>query len=316
MTSEERSGIDNAIWLCADHADYIDQDEVTYSPEKLRVMKREHETACAMGIRVGKSYDLGAGLLAIGPDIICTGDIQNISADSWTLRLKHFLIGDTHKLVSFIGGFAKASHEARYLLSNELGDGRVLVLAPSLTKERDGYGLLCRIASSFPRIDAQQLGTDFAMHSETGDLYVDGKRCIATVSGLDALPHKIQSVLSMQQGESPMHPTFGIRFFEYFEAFRGSPWLDLLLKLEVVRQTAIPYTDSVLKRQYTPLQCVTRVKHLELLSEVPKNNRMLARVDLDVQGVGPWQRDLSIYMPTREQMDKLAKLRAERSALF
>jgi hypothetical protein len=31
MTAEERAHIDNAIWLCADHADLIDRDEVTYS---------------------------------------------------------------------------------------------------------------------------------------------------------------------------------------------------------------------------------------------------------------------------------------------
>jgi hypothetical protein len=91
MTPEERASIDNAIWLCADHADLIDRDEVTYSVETLRAVKREHAASCAKGVRLGKSHDLGAGLLAIGPDRICTGDIQNVSAASWTLHLKHFV---------------------------------------------------------------------------------------------------------------------------------------------------------------------------------------------------------------------------------
>jgi len=43
MTSAERSHIDNAIWLCADHADLIDRDEVTYTARRLQAMKREHE---------------------------------------------------------------------------------------------------------------------------------------------------------------------------------------------------------------------------------------------------------------------------------
>jgi hypothetical protein len=47
MTPAERKSIDNAIWLCADHADLIDQDEVTYTVEVLRTMKREHEASCA-----------------------------------------------------------------------------------------------------------------------------------------------------------------------------------------------------------------------------------------------------------------------------
>jgi hypothetical protein len=135
------------------------------------------------------------------------------------------------------------------------------------------------------------------------------------VSGLDALPQRIQSVLSVQRGESPLEPGFGIRFFEYFETHRGSPWLGLLMKLDVIRQAAIPHKD-ILKRQHTPLQCVTRVNNVELMSEAPTNNRLPIRVDFIVQGVGPWQRDLSVYMPTKEQMDKQAALRARIAPLF
>jgi len=312
MTPEERAHIDNAIWLCAYHADLIDRDEVTYTVETLRAMKRDHEATIWQDMRSGTAHDLGTGLLAIGPDIICTGDIQIVSAASWTLRLKHFVAGDVHELVSFIDGFAKTEPDARYILSNELGDGRVLLQAPSLTKQTDGYSLLCPVAPSFPRIDVQNLGSSFARHPETGDWYGDGKGNLARVSGLEYLPQKVQSLLSVQQGESVFNPTFGIRFFEYFEAFKGSPWLALLLKLDVVRQAAIPYTDTMLNRQDTPLGCVTRVHSLELLSETPKDNRVPVRVDLEVQGAGRWQRDLSVYLPTKEQMDERAQQLAER----
>jgi hypothetical protein len=308
MAPEQRASIDNAIWLCADHADLIDRDEVTYSVEALHAMKREHEASCAKGVRLGKSYDLGAGLLAVGPHIICTGDIQNISAASWTLRLKHFVAGDVHELVSFIDGFAKTESDDRYLLSNELGDGRVLLEAPSLSKQNDGYSLLCPVAPSSLRVDVKDLGSSFALHPETGDWYADGRGNLARVSGLEYLPQKVQSLLSVQRGESAFNPTFGIRFFEYFETFKGSPWLALLLKLDVVRQAAIPYTDSMLQRQDTPLRCVARVHSLELLSETPNENRLPVRVDLEVQGFGRWQRDLSVYLPTKEQMDKRSQL--------
>ena len=307
MTPEERAGIDNAIWLCPDHADLIDRDEVTYSSEALHAMKREHKAFCEQAMRIGSSNDLGTGLLAIGPDIVCTGDIQNISAASWTLRLKHFLVGDVHKIVSFIDGFAVSAAEDRYVLSNELGDGRALSGVPSLTKD-NGYTLLCPVSSGFPRIDAQNLGSDMAVHPETRDIYLDDKGNIARVSGLEYLPQKIEASLSMQLGESAFHPTAGIRFFEYFEAFRESQWLALLLTLDVVRQAAIPFTDKIMKWQYTPLQCVTRVRSFELLSETPKDNRLPVRVDFDVHGVGRWQRDLSIYIPTKVQMDTRLKL--------
>jgi hypothetical protein len=249
MTAEQRSSIDNAVWLCADHADLIDRDEITYSVETLRVMKREHEESCKRAVRLGKSHDLGFGLLAIGPDIICTGDIQNISATNWTLDLKHFVEGDIHELVSYIDGFAKAASEDKYILVNEMGDGRVLSDAPSLTKKSDGYTLLCSVAPSAPRVDVQAIGSDMALHPETGDIYVDATGDIVLVSGLEYLPQKVRSLLSMQRGENVFAPRAGIRFYEYFEAFRGSPWLALLMKLDVIRQAAIPYLDSTMNME-------------------------------------------------------------------
>ena len=310
MTPEQRMHIDNGIWLCADHADFIDRDEVTYTAETLRAMKRDHEARISQALRCRTDYDLGAGLLALGPSILCTGDIQNISATNWTLRLRHFVSGDVHDLVSFIDKFAKADPGNRYLLSNELGDGRALIEAPSLTRNDGGYSLFCPVAASFPRVDVQDLGSSFAHHPETGDWYADGKENLARVSGLEYLPQKVRSLLSMQRHESVFDPGFGMRFFEYFETFKGSPWLPLLLKLDVVRQAAIPYTDSILQKQDTPLRCISRVYGLELLSDTPKENRLPIRLDLEVQGLGRWQHDLSIYLPTKEQMEKRAKLLA------
>lgn len=311
MTAEDRKSIHNAIWLCADHADLVDKDEVTYPVEDLRTMKRDHEAVSAKSVRLGKNYDLGAGLLAIGPDIICTGDIRNISADSWVLHVKHFVAGDVHDLSAFIDSFAKAEQDDKYILSNEMGDGRTLSNAPSLSKQDDGYSLLCPIEPSFPRVDVKALGGDMALHPVTHDIYLDDKGNIARVSGLEYLPQKVQSLLSMQRGENVFAPTAGVRFFEYFEAFAGSPWLSLLLKLDVIRQSAIPYTDSITRRQYIPLRCIIRVYNVELLSEIPKESRLPVRLDFEVQGLGRWQREISVYRPTKEQMDERARILAD-----
>lgn len=85
------------------------------------------------------------------------------------------------------------------------------------------------------------------------------------------------------------------------------------MKLDVIRQAAIPYRERVMNRQDTPLRWVTRVYGFELLSETPKGNRLPVRVDLDVQGLGRWQHDLSIYMPTKEQMTERNRLLASRT---
>jgi len=311
MTPEERAGIGNAIWLCSDHADLIDRDEVTYPVVQLHAIKRDHEQSIACAVRTGARADLVTGLLAIGRDVVCTGELASVSAENWTLRLAHFLIGDMHTVISFIDGFAAATPEGRYVLSNELGDGRVLSAAPTLRKEADGYSLLCPIAPGFPRINAQKLGSDMALHPDTNDLYLDEKGSIARVSGLDYLPQKVRTLLSMNQGESVFSPTFGMRFFEYFEAFRGLPWLDLLLKLDVIRQASIPFRDNIMGRQYTPLQCVTRVLSVELLAESQTVNRIPIRIALNVQGVGEWVKELAIFMPTAEEMAARAKMMIE-----
>lgn len=302
LSQEERSAIDNAIWLCADHAALIDRDEVSYPVEILRAMKSEHETTCAEEIRAGTNLDMGAGLIAVGPDIVCAGDVVEIASESWVLRLRHFIVGDLHSLIAYIDKFAEAIDRDRYVLVNEFGDGRVLAAAPKLSKEGGAYRIFCPVAPGFRRIDAQELGSAMALHPETNDLYVDSKGNIARVSGAEYLPQHIQSALSVQRGENVFAPAAGVRFFEYREAFKDTPWLAALMKLDVVRQTAIPVQNDAKNLANTPIRSVLLVHNLEILSEVPNDNRLPIRLDLEIQGVGRWQRDLSVYIPTREQM--------------
>lgn len=286
MTPEERCGIGNAMWLCSDHAKLIDRDEVTYLADRLHAMKREHEVACARAVRTGTGANLPAGLLALGPDVVCTGELTQIGAASWTLRLGHFLIGDLHRIIAFIDGFAQAAPETRYALSNELGDGLVLTAAPTLAKQLDGYSVDCPIAPATSRVDAQKIGSGFARHPETDDWYANEQGDLARVSGVDYLPQRLHEVLSMQRGESLFSPTFGMRFFEYFETYRGTPWLDLLFKLDIIRQAAIPLADSVMRQTYAPLQCVTRVRNVEVLADAPTLSRRARDWTLDAGGKG------------------------------
>jgi hypothetical protein len=124
---------------------------------------------------------------------------------------------------------------------------------------------------------------------------------IAVVSGLDALPQHIKTRLSLQKGESLFYPDFGIRFAEYYNLFAGSLWFGHLLKLELIRQVAIPNVDVIMNRQYTPLMCVERVFAIETLADTPKNNWLPIRVDLQIKGVGRWQCELSICIPQARQ---------------
>ncbi len=315
MSPDDRKGIDNAIWLCRIHAKVIDSDEATYTIDRLRAMKREHESRWGTMVRAGEAPALGTALLAIGPNIVASGDLQFATADRWTLNLKHFVIGEPSEVHSFIDGFWAAAPDERYILSNERGDGRVLAGPPILTKLPDSYLLQCPLVPPSPRIPVQDLGSGWATHPETHDLYLDEKGNIARVSGVEYFPQHVQSALSMQLGENPLSPGAGIRFFEYFEEYRASSWLSRLMMLDVIREASIPYTSEILNRTYTQLRCVTRVRGFELLSETPTNHRLPIRIDLEVEGLGRWQGVLSIYIPTKEQMDKQRKLVAPHASL-
>jgi hypothetical protein len=303
MTPEQRSDINNAIWLCSNHAALIDRDAVTYKIEYLREMKRNHETACGESVRRATlEARLTDDLVAFGPGVICTGELLGVDASEWSIQVRHFVEGDLATLIALIDQFQKIPIGERYVLVNALGDGPLLSKTPAVSKSGDGYLVKCSVAPSFPRIEAQRLGSDFAISPKTNDLYVDEKGQIARVSGLDALPQKVRSCLSMQRGESPFHGDFGVRIAQYFDAFRGSPWLAQLVKLEVIRQASIPYHDAIQKRDYTPLQCVERVRAIEALADAPEKQWLPVRVDFDIRGVGRWQDELSICIPSAESL--------------
>ncbi|QCJ96287.1 hypothetical protein DAA61_10575 [Bradyrhizobium sp. WBAH33] len=296
MTPEQRAGIDNGIWTCADHGALIDRDDATYTVERLRAMKRAHEDRCAAEIGNASRSSFGTGeLIALGPDLVFAGEMVGATEQSWRLRVDHFVIGDLATLIGYISEFSKAAPGDRYLLINSIGDGRVLNGAPTWAKDGGRYSIECPVQSRFPTIPAQQLPKDLALAG--GDLYAENGD-LATVAGLAALPQKVWMNLSHQQGESLFNPDFGTRIGEYYEVLGASPWFGQLLKLEAIRLAAIPHNDSLDNRQYTPFRCVQRVHAVDVRGE-PMNNRLPIRVVFEVNGVGRWSHDLDIFLPPK-----------------
>ena len=298
MTREERIHITNAIWLCATHADLIDRDEVMYTADVLRAMKAEHEANCATrqrnAVSVGEAVP---DLIAIGPDIVFVGEFLGVENDVWSLHLRNFVDGDVHTLIALTERYEQIAAIDRYVLVNELGDGRSLRAKPSVTRETTGgYTVRCPVFPSVDRIPAANIPKSWAL-SDNHDLTTQNGNW-AMVSGVDALPQQVKTCLSHQRGESPIHRDFGTRFAEYYNMLAGSPWFDLYLKLEVIRQAAIPYIDPTNNQQYTPFLCVERVFGVAILADAPTKNWLPIRVELSVKGLGRWQHDLSVCIPS------------------
>lgn len=298
MSSEERSSIENGIWLCATHGTLIDQDSEKFTATLIREMRRKHEAKVAdeIGGEAERSEE-NSDLVALGPDVVFLGAIVKISRSEWQLRLIHFVIGDIGALIACIEGFSSRRRLNQYILVNSIGDGRLLTDPPFLKIEGSDYVIYCATSLAFPRIDAPNLLADMKV-GPTNDLVVENGD-IAMVSGVESLSQKIMLTLSVKKGELPFYPEAGSRLSEYYYLYHETKWLGRLIKLEIIRAAAIPIYDDLLRSEYTPLLCVNRVISADPLVEEFKNGRLPIRFDLDVKGLGRWQKVISVFLPIR-----------------
>ena len=298
MTAAERSDIHNGIWLCSTHSVEIDRNESRYKPDVLRNMKAEREHHAASELNAGKGAFHGADLIAIGPDVVGVGELLGTSGSKWSIRIDHFVEGDLRTLIRFSEKFDSLEAYDRYLLVSAIGDGRRLGLGPTWRKAGASVELVCAVEESFPRVDANRLGSTLGTNGANDLHVVNGS--LAMVSGSDSLPQRIKESLSMLQGESPLHPRAGSRLKEYFDAFEDSPWLQRWVKLEVIRLACIPYRDIILNKEYTSLQSVLHVNDVKQVDATRTGDWLKFRFSLDVQGVGLWEREIEIFVPQGE----------------
>jgi phage baseplate assembly protein W len=258
-------------------------------------MKSDHEERLSQGMHAGSESNHPTDFVAIGQGLVFSGELIGASGAEWRVRIDHFLIGDLSELIDFSERFSHVDPYDRYILVNALGDGRQLTAAPKWEKTHEGYVVSCAIRPSFPRTNVHRLPADLALN-EAHDLFlVNGD--LAVVSGLDALPQKIKMCLSTLRGEVLFHRNFGTRIKEYFDDLKGSPWLPRLVKLEVIRLACIPYSDPVGLREYTPMHSVKRVRSVDRIASDAEADWQPFRFLLEVEGVGPWQCDISIFIP-------------------
>lgn len=243
MTTEQRVSINNGIWMCQTHSRLIDVNEAAYPTPLLHAMKTEHEERIKLEMISMRPGSKPCDFIALGPAIVFVGDLVAVEQQAWSFRVEHFVIGDLGELISYIEGFDTIDPYDKFVLVNELGDGRELSIAPSWSKSKSGFVIKMSVMASSPKIDVNRLPMDLALDDNHDLFFVNGQ--MARVRGLDALPQKIKTCLSTSRGESWFAPSYGTRIREYSTEFFGSPWLPRLIKLEAIRMAAIPYSDSV-----------------------------------------------------------------------
>lgn len=287
LTSEQRSGIDNGIWLCRGCDGIVDRDAVRFPAETLKRIRRDHTEFARLGTRTNTEV----GLIVIGRNIVAGGQVVRFSASGIVLHLAFFLRGSAEDLFAFVRGFDALSRLSRYVLLSELGLGGLLAEAPEVAREGAAWSMTFQWLPDARRRPAPVLA---GMSRYTGKM----------ISGEEYWKQTFEAVLERPSGTWFADMEGGSHLSELYEALRDSIWFEHLAKCELVRLACIP-APARLGRQtseYPPLICVRRVLGVRIPDATLVDEHMRLKVDLDLEGHGRWTGDLSLYIYNSEAL--------------
>lgn len=287
MSSEERSHINNGIWLCVSCSVLIDRDEKRFTVEKLHRIKSEHESSQ----RIGTLEDSGENeIVAIGPDIIALGYIIRSAPEGLRIRLSHFVSGSVRDLWALQQNFSKWSPERRYVLCNELGFGGLLNEPPVIERVNNSYEIQLALQKQVMRQDAR------------AEISTMCHNTLKRISGIEAFTQIFENVLSMAQGTWFTDLSLGSDMSDLYWRYRGSPWFKTLAMMEMIRLSSIPRVNKNQQTPTTPFLVVNRVNNVEIPSFELVDQKLEISVDFDLEGIGQWKHTLSVFISTPEQL--------------
>ena len=287
MSPEERSHIDNGIWLCVSCSVLIDRDEKRFTVEKLHQIKYEHESSRRIGTLEDSDEN---NIVAIGPDIIALGHIIRSAPEGLRIRLSHFVSGSVRDLWALQQNFSKWSPERRYVLCNELGFGGLINEPPVIERINHSYEIQLALQKQVLRQDAR------------AEISTTSRDFLSRISGIDAFIQIFENVLSMAQGTWFTDLSLGSDMSDLYWRYKGSPWFKNLAMMEMIRLSSIPRLDRIQKTPTTSFLAVNRVNNVEIPSFELVDQKLEILVDFDLEGIGRWKHTLSVFISTPEQL--------------
>lgn len=287
MTASERSHISNGIWLCASCSILIDRDELRFSVKALQELKHQHEASRRILSHGGTDAEQ---IIAIGPFLVVLGTILRSSPDSTRVRISHFLQGTSRDLWSLTLDFKKWPCERRYALLNELGYGRALAEAPSIERTSHGYDVDFVFGAEIPRMDARQIKT---LCADT----------LGLLQGQQAIIQICESTLGMASRTWFANLDQGSDISDLYWRYQGSPWFSGLVAMEMIRLSSIPSKARHGSNALTPMAGVNRINSVDVLSFELVDHRLAISVDLELEGIGNWKGNLSVFISTVEELE-------------
>ncbi|WP_220446027.1 hypothetical protein [Novosphingobium umbonatum] len=287
ITSEQRSHIDNGIWLCASCATLVDRDQIRFTADDLRKAKRDHESSRRIG--VPSATDEG-DIIAIGPDIIVLGCVIRSSPEATRIRVSHFVNGSIRDLWSLTRIFETWPAERRYVLLNELGYGALLAEPPVIERVDHACEVEFKLLEQTER---QQATTEIAaMCRETGKL----------IKGLAAHIQNFECILGMAQGTFFADLTSGSDLSDLYWRYKESPWFARLAKMEMIRLSSIAPAKRRRGSDRAPFCIVNQVNRVDVPNFDLTDQKLKIDVEFELEGLGAWKHTLVVFVSTPEQL--------------
>lgn len=250
-------------------------------------MKREHESS--RRIRAPGS-DAEGDLIAIGQEVVVVGSVVRFGPDGTRVRLSHFVSGSARDLWSLNRNFDRWLPERRYVLFNELGFGGLLADPPVVERVGHAFEVQFRLREQAPRRNATS--NISSMSRENGRL----------LQGIDAYVQIFEDVLSLALGTWFTDLSLGSDLSDLYWRYRGSPWFERLAMMEMIRLSSIPRPRNGREGSTTPFLAVNRIDRVVVPTFELTEQRLAIEVRFDLEGIGPWEHVLSVFVSTPEQL--------------
>jgi len=294
MTSEERSSIDNAIWMCEYHGAIIDKDYEKYAADTIKQWKSIAEENATKNLQNPFSIidTLPTTLVSIGSQLIFEGVWKGVVNNESELKfdIYRFAYGDIEKLREISISNNTISN---YVIIETQGDGRKLRKNIQWQLVNNRYEVTLTVDEKSARTNPDTLSdiaADFSF--EDGD--------IKMVKGIDCAIQHVESALSIGFGELKYAPMLGSYFSDYYWQHKDNlAFLNRLLKLELTRLIFIPEKSSWDSSEEAPLNFINRILDARVLSTTIEKHRIPIRLNLEWGNGSLWEGDLKIYIKNK-----------------
>lgn len=305
LTPEERSGLENGIWLCRRCAAVVDRDHLNYSAETLRQWRqlaeaRAHQALVGEG---GEIWVEPSTLVSFGPKIIAESVWLGGSREKWGFGIRHFVRGSSAELRSFVEAVDGNNIGGAFITVESQGDARLLTGVPEWELGTEQSNVIVKVTLPIQarpeREDPREMGHDIALTD--GDLDPN----MMLIKGMDTAKQHVWMALATPLGDF-WHPEWGSRWRELAEEFQSDrALLGRLFLLDMARLVNVPVPSRQwVKRGSTvveeeikeaPLKFVERVESVTVLDLDLARPETRVRIKLRWAATGErWESDLRV----------------------